>query len=316
MFNEILKSVDEFINGRLLFDEKDIVNNSIVQYLSLGYDIPANSISNTARIKMDKIPDIILVAIDYDLPNRICDYIFYEGELVKVISFAPQLWNKSEANMIAMILAILGDINNSLIESYRPYIDQQMSANSFVDTLTYAPFIMATAYIQKRLPFITDQVISITFKLMYPKVTEKSISSARKLVSQFSVGDLLDRCIWYGVTNREYPDIRFCELKDPVAKTLVPGKGIWNLSDMQNSNEESDDLEDPAEDENDYQGMSDEELANFLAAQDEYEDEMAKKQEDHFTVPLEDIDPSASVTGRDTRKPISYNKFPGGKNNG
>lgn len=296
MFNEILKSVDKFINGETFEEQTD--KSTIAKYLSLAYDIPADSIVKLTRIKMNKIPDIILVSIDYQLPNRICDYMFYEGELVKVISFFPQLWGKSEANEIAMILAIFGDINNTLIESYRKYMEQQMTGSSFVDTLTYAPFIMAMAYIQSHLPFMTDQVVSVTFRLMYPKITEKSITSVRRLLTQFTVSDLLDKCVWYGVTNQEYPDIRFCELPDPVAKSAVPGKGVWNMSDMEDDNESNED-EFP-EEELDYDEDSDdypfneEEIAEGVQAQEDSHD-----QPDNFTV--DDMDEYY-----DRKKPISY----------
>ena len=310
MFNEILKSVTTLINGGNAFDEKEDTV-PIAKYLSLAYDIPADAIAKVARIKMDKIPDIILVSIDYKLDNRICDYIFYEGELVKVISFFPQLWNRSEANMVAMILAILGDINNTLIESYRLYIDQQMSSNSFVDILTYAPFIMAMGYIQTHVPFVTNQVISVTFRLMYPKVTEQSISSARKLLTQFTVSDLLDKCIWYGVSNNEYPDIRFFELPDPVVKSVMPGKGVWNLSDMKEDDSEEFTDGEPDNDNSDYQ-MSDEEMVHYLDAQNAYEEEL-EKEKDNFIVPSEDKDPMSKIVGYDTRKPISYTNYPGGK---
>ena len=275
MFNEILKSVDRFINGEAFEQQAD--KTTIAKYLSLAYDVPADSIVKITRIRMNKIPDIILVSIDYQLPNRICDYMFYEGELVKVISFFPQLWGKSEANEIAMILAIFGDINNTLIESYRKYMEQQMTGSSFVDTLTYAPFIMAMAYIQNRLPFMTDQVISVTFRLMYPKVTEKSIASVRRLLTQFTVSDLLDKCVWYGVTNQEYPDIRFCELQDPVAKSAVPGKGVWNMSDMEDDNEANEDEFpeeelDYDEDDDDYP-FNEEEIAEGIQAQEDSYDQ-------------------------------------------
>lgn len=275
MFNEILKSVDRFINGEAFEQQAD--KTTIAKYLSLAYDVPADSIVKLIRIKMNKIPDIILVSIDYQLPNRICDYMFYEGELVKVISFFPQLWGKSEANEIAMILAIFGDINNTLIESYRKYMEQQMTGSSFVDTLTYAPFIMAMAYIQNRLPFMTDQVVSVTFRLMYPKVTEKSIASVRRLLTQFTVSDLLDKCVWYGVTNQEYPDIRFCELQDPVAKSAVPGKGVWNMSDMEDDNESNEDEFpeeelDYDEDDDDYP-FNEEEIAEGIQEQEDSYDQ-------------------------------------------
>ena len=296
MFNEILKSVDKFINGETFEEQTD--KSTIAKYLSLAYDIPADSIVKLTRIKMNKIPDIILVSIDYQLPNRICDYMFYEGELVKVISFFPQLWGKSEANEIAMILAIFGDINNTLIESYRKYMEQQMTGSSFVDTLTYAPFIMAMAYIQSHLPFMTDQVVSVTFRLMYPKVTEKSIVSVRRLLTQFTVSDLLDKCVWYGVTNQEYPDIRFCELPDPVAKSSVPGKGVWNMSDMEDDNESDEDEFpeeelDSDEDGDDYP-FNEEEIAEGIQAQEDSHD-----QPDNFTV--DDMDEYY-----DRKKPISY----------
>ena len=270
MFNEILRSVDEFINGGSSFNER-IDTIPIARYLSLAYDIPSDAICKVSRIKMEKIPDIILVSIDCNMENRLCDYTFYEGELVKVISFSPQLWTKSEANKIAMILAILGDINNSLIEAYRPYMDQQMSANSFVHILS---FIMAMGYIQSCLPFIDDQIIAVTFRLMYPKITEQSVKSARKLLSQFSVADLLDKCVWYGVTNQEYPDIKFYDIKDAEVKSAVPGKGVWNMSDMEDEEEfPEEELEDP-EEEDDYP-FNEEETQKYLDAQEAYEEEQS-----------------------------------------
>lgn len=326
MFNEILKGVDEFINMNRAFAESS-ETISMARYLSLAYDIPANAIAKVTRIKMEKIPDFMLVSIDYDLQNRICDYMIYDGELVKVISFSPKHWYKSDGDKIAIILALLGDINNSIIDSYRSYINPNViGMSTFTDTLTYAPFIMAMAYIQNYLPFIEDKIIATVFRLMYPKITEESIKSARKLLVQFSVSDLLDRCVWYGVTNKEYPDIRCCELEEPKVKTAVPGKGVWNLSDMEDEEFPEEELEDPEDefpeeeldyqDEDDYQGMNDEETDKYLKAQEDYEEELEKKQEDNFTVPLDDADPFASAIGRDTRKPISFINFPGGKNNG
>lgn len=275
MFNEILRGVDEFININARPFAEPAEKLSMVRYLSLAYDIPADSIAKVTRIKMEKIPDFILVSIDYDLQNRICDYMFYDGELVKVISFSPKHWAKSEGDKVAIILALFGDINNSVIDSYRSYINpNMMGANTFTDTLTYAPFIMAMAYIQTYLPFVDDKVIATIFRLMYPQVTEESIKSARKLLMQFSVANLLDKCVWYGVTNQEYPDIRCCELKEPEVKSAVPGKGVWNLSDMEDDvpDEDLEDSEDD-EEEDDYPGMSDEEMDKFLAAQQAYEEE-------------------------------------------
>lgn len=299
MFNEILKCVDKFINGETFGERLNTV--PIARYLSLAYDIPADSIAKVSRIKMEKIPDVILVSIDYELQNRICDYIFYEGELVKVISFSPQYWVKSEGDKIAIILALFGDINNSIIDAYRSYINPQMPS-TFTDTLTYAPFIMAMAYIQTYLPFVDNKVIAAIFKLMYPKVTEESIKSARKLLLQFTVSDLLDQCIWYGVTNKEYPDIRSCELQDTEVKSAVPGKGVWNMSDMEDEEEFPEEELEDSEEEDDYP-FNEEEIDERIQAQEDSD------QQDTFTV-KED-----NPLGYDPKRPISYNNFPGGEHN-
>lgn len=232
MFNEILRDVAKFINGTDAYFEEPADITPISKYVSFCYDIPVTSIVKVGRIKLDMIPDIIIAALDCELPNRFADYIFYEGELVKVISWCTPLWEKSEANKVAMLLTLIGDINNAIIVGYDKYINTKMAANSFIDTLTYAPFILAMAYVQKHFPFIEDNVLELTFKLMYPKITHESIISARRLLEDFNVADLLDRGVWYGVSNEEYPDIRFFDLKDKVAKSVMPGKGVWNLSDM------------------------------------------------------------------------------------
>ena len=304
MFNEILKGVDEFINGRPFTLPEITV--PIANYLSLAYNIPTSSITKVTKIEMKKIPDFILVSIDCDnMQNRICDYIFYEGDFVKVISFSLRDWNKSEGNKIAMILALLGDINNSIIDSCRQYAaPQNISTSTFTDIVTYAPFIMSMGYIQNYLPFVDDKIISTIFRLMYPKITEQSIRSAKKLLSQFTVSDLLDKCIWYGVTNKEYPDIRSYELEEPKVKSAAPGKGIWNLSDMEDDEEIS---EEELEEDYEIEGMEeDEDYGN-----PELDDEV----QDSFTVPLEDKDPSSKIVGYDTRKPVSFTNYPGGKDN-
>lgn len=276
MFNEILKGVDEFINTGAKSFTKPGETLSMARYLSLTYNIPVDAINKVTRIKMKKIPDFMLVSIDHDLENRICDYMFYDGELVKVISFSPKYWHKSEGDKIAIILALFGDINNSIIDSYRSYINPQVTSMcTFTDILTYAPFIMAMAYIQTYLPFVDNKVIATIFRLMYPKVTEESIRSARKLILQFSVYDLLDKCVWYGVTNQEYPDIRSCELAEPEVKTVVPGKGVWNLSDMEDEEFPEEELED-SEDEDDYP-FNEKEEDERIRAQEAYEEEMDKE---------------------------------------
>ena len=301
MFSEILKGVDKFINGENFAHDTENTT-AMARYLALAYDIPAEAIEKVSRIKMNKIPDFVLVSINHELQNRICDYMFYNGELVKVISFYPQYWNKSEGDKIAIILALFGDINNAIIDAYRPYINQQ-AVSTFTDTLTYAPFIMAMSYIQTYLPFVSDKVIATIFRLMYPKVTEDSIKSARKLVMQFTVADLLDQCVWYGVTNQEYPDIRSCELEDSKVKSAVPGKGVWNMSDMEDEEDfPEEELEDP-EEEDDYPFNEEDIDERIQAQEDSYE------QPDSFTLPND------NPAGYDPKRPVSYHNLPGGEHN-
>lgn len=216
MFYEIMKGVNEFLSSTKEDAFADAVDTTaIAKYLNLGYDIPADSITTVKEIRVGKtIPLIVLVDIDYKIDYRIEDYIFYKGELTKVISFDKSLFEKGEGNIITMVLCLFGDIVNTTIDSYKSLLSGTTTAQiSFVDILKYAPYIMSIAYLQEKYPFIETEKILPIFQYMYPMMTEKSINSAKALTSEFTIGALFDNCVWYGVTNNEFPDIKCFDLK-------------------------------------------------------------------------------------------------------
>ena len=273
MFNEILKGVTEFLGFEPPYLKK-MDATTMHSFLHLRYNNPNYFVTKVTRIKIEKIPDIILVAITgIDTSNiRICDYMFYEGELVKIITFSMDVYQKSDANRIGMTIGLFGDINNSLIDSYSGYDKNPNFMNSFVEVLLYAPFLMSVAYIQNNYPFVNDNFVSTIFTLLHPAITKQSIKSAKKLITDFTVSDLLDKGIWFGVTNEEYPDIKYLELKPntDTVKSKIPGKGVWDLNNMEEENKVVDD--DKANNKNDkieYEYPFDE-INSFEDADDEY----------------------------------------------
>lgn len=218
MFNEIMLGVKDFLDiipVNYLEKESTI---PVAKYLSLGFDIPADSIIKVKRFKIsDNIPPITLVDVDYDTSVRVCDYGIIGGEITKIITFNTNLMRNSENNFIAMILGLFADICNSIVIAYTPMmkdINDNNTTTSFVNLLLYAPLVMSIAYIDDVMPNIETKTIANIFRYMYTKSTEDTIASARKLVSEFTPKALFDDCVWYGVTNYEYPNLRCNDVQD------------------------------------------------------------------------------------------------------
>lgn len=218
MFKEIMKNVVEFLAviNRDSFFSESYDNLSVKKYLSLGYDIPLDSIVKIKEFKISpEIPKIVLVDIDYDASFRVCDYVVIDGELCKIISINNRLTLKDEGNSIAITLTLFGDICNAIVEHYRPMITAGMSSTaSFTNALMYAPMVMTVTYLNETSPWIKDEDIALIVKYMYANATEATIASTRKLITEFTIEALFDDCIWYGVSNKEYPCIRCNEKFD------------------------------------------------------------------------------------------------------
>lgn len=216
MFNEIMLSVSEFLGNEKNTFSPTEDTGCMVKYISLGYDIPAENIHSIKTIKLPApMYDIVMVDIN-DKNMRINDFALYDGRIVKIISC-----NVNEIKMcnndfirVALVLAIFGDIINSIIEMNMHVINNnQIAANiSFSNILYYAPLMTTVSYVQTYYPFITDDILFEVLGSMYTKATENTISSARRLVTEFTIKSLLDECVWYGVNNTEYPDIRCNEV--------------------------------------------------------------------------------------------------------
>lgn len=212
MFKEIMSNVTDFLSiskpGYL--ESEDTI--PIAKYLSLGYDIPADSIIKVKSFKIaPEIPRVILVDVDFDTAKRIVDYTIINGELCKVISFDTTLMRASEENTIATMIGLFGDVTLTIPDHYMPMINTAHCNMSFSNILSYAPVVMFMAYINEIAPFIEDEKIASILGYMNPKITETSIASIRKLISLFTIEALFDNAVWYGVSNTEYPEIRYNE---------------------------------------------------------------------------------------------------------
>lgn len=216
MFKEIMQNVVDFLSVSTMYYLDTYENLSMKKYLTLGYDIPVDSIVKMHRFTIsDKLPDVFLIDVDYDASFRVCDYAIIDGEVVKVITFNKQLLYKDEGNTIAMVLTLFGDVCNTIVEYYRPMINAGITSTvSFTNLLMYAPMVLSVAYLNEISPWIKDEDITLIVRYMYKNATEATIASARKLVTDFTIESLFDKDVWYGVTNTEYPFIR-CNEVDP-----------------------------------------------------------------------------------------------------
>lgn len=215
MFNEIMLSVSEFLGNEKNTFSPIEDKSCMVKYISLGYDIPADSVNKIKTIKLPSpMYDIVLVDIS-EKNARINDFALYGGKVVKILSCNVNeiVTCQNDFIRVALIIAIFGDIINSIIEMNMHLINANIAASiSFSNHLFYAPLLMTISYVQTYYPFITDDILYEVVGSMYTTATMDTISSARKLVTEFTIKSLLDECIWYGVNNKEYPDIRCNEI--------------------------------------------------------------------------------------------------------
>lgn len=243
MFNEILLGVTDFLKSENdPFTEGEDITE-ITKYLSLGFDVPNYCVLGIKTITLDlPISNIVLVDIDNNtIPNdtdlgnniRINDYAMYKGKVTKIISFNKTDAKKNEVVMVAMILGLFADIVNTIIEQYMTLLcnDTLRSTTSFTNVLKYSVYILSIAYLQKFYPFIEDESIADIYKAMNPKITTQSITSMRRLVTEFTPKSLLDDCVWYGVTNQEYPEVRFDEILPEDSEVLK-----WEEEDIEEEN--------------------------------------------------------------------------------
>lgn len=236
MFNEIMNGVVDFLNMKNDNYIKKEDTTPAAMYLELKYNIPAESILYIKEIHVEKIPPIVLVWIDYDSNVRISDYIFYKGEFSKIIAVNRKSYESNTENKIASILTIFGDCNNTIIDKYRNYLVEGMvSKVVFLDILTYTPYIMVISFITNFLPFIEDKKIFEVMQVMFPKIKFESIVSAKKLVTDLPIATLFDNGAWYGVSNQEYPAVRFFEMVEDT-KTM---SWEWDDDDVEEEEDTS-----------------------------------------------------------------------------
>lgn len=244
MFNEIMNGVVDFLNMKNDNYIKKEDTTPAAMYLELRYNIPADSILYIKEIHAGKIPPIVLVWIDYDSNVRISDYIFYKGEFSKIIVANRKSYESNIENKIAIILTIYGDCNNTIIDNYRNYLLEGMTSNAaFLDVLTYTPYIMTISFIANFLPFIEDEKIFNVMKVMFPKIKYDSIISAKKLVTDLPIATLFDNGAWYGVSNQEYPAVRFFEMVEDT-KTM---SWEWDDDDVEDEEDDMDETDNPTE---------------------------------------------------------------------
>lgn len=212
MFKEIMSNVTEFlaITKPSYMEYEDKV--PVTKYLSLGYDIPADSVVKVHSFKISsEIPRVYLVDVDFKEVARVVDYTIIGGEVCKVITFDTHLMRESETNTIATVIALLGDICMTIGEHYIPMIENAKCNVSFSNLISYAPVVMLIAYLNDTSPYTTDETITQILSYMNHRITETTVASIRRLVTEFTIQSLFDDAVWYGVSNAEYPEIRYNE---------------------------------------------------------------------------------------------------------
>lgn len=244
MFNEIMCGVSEFLGHNVNTFKESEDKTPISVYLSLGFDIPADAIVKVTTFTIPTCPcDIALVDIDHDFGDgssgniNINDICVINGRITKILGINCRILRQDNLCLTAMVLGLFSDIVSTVTEQYMHILGNNTlrCSVSLGDMLYYSPLVMSMAYLQQFYPFIEDEYIYKIYCNMYPKLTINTIKSARRLVTEFTIKKLFDECVWYGVENIEYPDIR--------CNSIKVGESDWEDMNEDNTSFEEDEFE-------------------------------------------------------------------------
>ena len=220
MFNEIYKGIVKLFNQD---DDEKEKKGKIPHFLSIVYGFDPLKIANVVTIdtKDTTIPNIVLVLAGTPEENfniKYADTIVMNGKLTPIILFNLDAYMCEDK--VVKLTSLVWSIWRTAIRvavDLRVYLDENLvECANLSNMVFYAPLLIGVKALDKLTPGeFTDAQIAAAFANMYKKmVYPETIRSARKLLSDTTLEDVLDNSLWLGVSNDVYPYIRFDDIPE------------------------------------------------------------------------------------------------------
>ena len=220
MYAELVNAIYESIT---VDDIRDIQLKSmkktmgVYKFASFGCNLNPDDIITSKKIMLPEIQtpvyvlrcDTSAIAGEDDVYYKNLGIIDGELSFIVVIS-DTMLRSRSRIKPLNAIAATVWFINSYITSLYMNVLQD----TALVDIFYYAPMLCSIYLMDRVFPGISCDDIADALNALYTTpVTSKTVESALKLLDDVGLPDLLDNSIFLGVTNEEYPDIRFADMR-------------------------------------------------------------------------------------------------------
>lgn len=213
MYNEIYKGILNLFNQ----DKDDMPDmRRIPHYLNMAYDFEPLDIVNVVDVPMpNNISDFVLIlgnTPDGSPNTKYSEPIIMDGELKEMVLF--NLTGYMSDNLETKIVKLVQPIYHicTCINKYivRNIDETPYTMTHLINVLYYAPMILSVKTIDRLIDGVEAIDIAAALSAVYgTKISPTTIDSARYLLSESTITDVLDNSLLVGVSEDAYPDLLF-----------------------------------------------------------------------------------------------------------
>ena len=220
MYAELVNAIYESIT---VDDIRDIQLKSmkktmgVYKFASFGCNLNPDDVITSKKITLPEIPTPIYILRCDTSAVAGEDMVYYrnlgviDGELSFVVIISDtMLRSRSRIKPLTTIASTVWFINSYITSLYMNVVHD----TALVDIFYYAPMLCSVYLMDRVFPGVACDDIADALNALYTTpVTSKTVESTLRLLDDVGIPDLLDNSIFLGVTNEEYPDIRFADIK-------------------------------------------------------------------------------------------------------
>ena len=218
MYNEIYKGIVKLFHA----DEEEKADmRRIPHFLSITYNFDPLQIVNVVDVDLgNAMPGVVLVlanAPDNNPSVSYSDTVVLDGEVKRIILFNLDAYMSEDITVkLTRFVWSVWETCFAITEHSRHLLDPEYTrCTNYTNLIYYAPMFVIIKSIDKLIGDVSDAKVAAVLSNFYKRmVYPDTVRSARILLEEVSITDLLDNSLWLSVTNDIYPYIRFDEIDE------------------------------------------------------------------------------------------------------
>lgn len=225
----------------------------VPHFLNIVYGFEPTDIKRVKTIKIDGMPDILLVLAKFPEKHKnskFTDYVLYEGKMVKMVLI--NMNDLMDEDPMVQMISIGWSIWKLVFTATEIYINLfekiKVTHSTAADVLYYAPAVLMVKALNKLYADnninVSDNMLSLVINNFYKnhKILPVGVSSIKKAIGEVDIEVLLDCSIWEAmiVNSKGYPGAAFADFKTEEVLKEVDDMITENTTNMEETSGESD----------------------------------------------------------------------------